>query len=427
MFWIPKPQNINITYFKLNFSNLSSVLILLIFIMFGYVNISFAQTKNLNMSIWTNFENKESFPNRQYPITKHNTSIGTSLLLNNGKLTSELNIGLAENQKIFFDGTYANYKFNKTSIGFGKVYRNWSFSPNTSLILSDYHRPASSIYLKTTNKQSSNVLLSWAGPWSFEVFNAFLKNNLGPRDSMLLGIRTIISPFSNLKIEFLKNSQWGGDGYGKNLSSLLTAAIGNTNEGLHSSINQMAGIGFEYNLNPNGQPFLLYGQYIGEDESGNLPSCFMNLTGFEWDNSISGLNTKLGFEFIDTRIDTSSGGNCGANTAYNNGIYNYTNYDNVIGAPIDTEGKSIGIKSSVELKSNLFLSYSLKNVLINDANWSDHRLSSSTQSGWLNSFNIIFEKNKLNLGARISHQNFTLDKIKSTKGLSAGLYSSITF
>ena len=47
--------------------------------------------------------------------------------------------------------------------------------------------------------------------------------------------------------------------------------------------------------------------------------------------------------------------NCGPNTMYNNGTYDYINYDTVLGVPIDTEGTSLEIFGQSQVNNNLAL------------------------------------------------------------------------
>ena len=62
------------------------------------------------------------------------------------------------------------------------------------------------------------------------------------------------------------------------------------------------------------------------------------MAGLEWTAPKMKFPTTLTIEAIDTRVKNSTHGNCGPNTMYNNSVYDYINYETVLGAPIDTEG-----------------------------------------------------------------------------------------
>ena len=76
--------------------------------------------------------------------------------------------------------------------------------------------------------------------------------------------------------------------------------------------------------------------------------------------------TTVSIEAIDTRVKTSEHGYCGPNTMYNNGVYDYINYDTVLGVPIDTEGTSLEFFGQSQLNNNLSINYSTKFLNIND-------------------------------------------------------------
>ena len=94
----------------------------------------------------------------------------------------------------------------------------------------------------------------------------------------------------------------------------------------------MAGFGISYTMPTKEIPLRIYGQAIGEDEAGNLPSCFTYLAGIEWTNTKIKYPTTVSIETIDTRIDKTRNGFCGPNTMYNNSTYDYTNYGKVNGS-----------------------------------------------------------------------------------------------
>ena len=173
--------------------------------------------------------------------------------------------------------------------------------------------------------------------------------------------------------------------------------------------------------------YRFYGQAIGEDESGNLPSCFGWMTGVELSLPEFKYPTVTTFEIVDTRVKKSSNGNCGANTMYNNGNYDYTNYGTVLGVPIDTEGVSIELFGQSQISNNLSINYSASLITINDKNFSDHRLSSKRNTGNLISLGISWKKNKFKLNGNVGYQNINLDKSNITKGAMFNLFSSINF
>lgn len=315
------------------------------------------------------------------------------------------------------------------TLGAGSVDRNWSFSPKTSLILSSNARPVKSIYLSFNNEMGfQSEYVSWLGPTSIEFFNGITEGPLNPKESMLIGTRIVIKPLKKLNIELFRTAQWGGEGYNHNLNSFLnTLSMQDTNVGKNEHVNQLAGIGLSYNLNTLQSPILLYSQIAGEDESGNLPSCLIYLAGIQWEGSLFNLPTTFGIETIDTRVGRTKNGFCGVNTAYNNNTYKYTNYGKVMGVDIDTEGKAFEIYGNTLFQNDLSIDYSYKNITINDADWSLHRLSSSRETGSISSIGLVKKSGNIKLTGQIRYHSLSLDKSNIKDGVNIASILSIKF
>jgi len=339
---------------------------------------------------------------------------------------SQLALNYVEYNNLTLDRSYLQFNKGIATYGVGKVDRHWSFSNNTSLILSKNARPFESIYLKLENKFGYDWLPSKAN-WSFEAFNGFTKGSLNKSEAMLLGIRGIISPFKGLDFELIQTSQWGGDEYSNGISALGSAIFFDSNEGSNRNINKMAGFGISYLIPISIMPLRIYGQTIGEDEAGNLPSCYAYLAGLELINTKIKYPTIIGIELLDTRIDTTTHGHCGPNTMYKNNIYNYTNYGKTMGAAIDTEGTSLGLHVQSQISQKINIKFTTKSVVINDNNWSGHRLSSKRQSGLINSFGVSWITNNISFNGDIYNQGFSLDKGNIKSGYGFGFSSSISF
>ncbi|MDB2332755.1 capsule assembly Wzi family protein [Amylibacter sp.] len=341
-------------------------------------------------------------------------------------LSSKIALNFDKHNNLTFDGSYIEYTHGITTLGFGSIDRQWSLSNNTSLILSHNARALKSIYLKLDNKIEYKWL-PYIPSWSFEIFNGFTEGSLNGRKSMLLGMRAILSPNERLNIELVQTSQWGGDGYSNGRSALASALIFDTNNSKNSNINKMAGFGISYTMQGNIIPLRIYGQAIGEDEAGNLPSCYAYLAGLEVKAAKIKYPTIVSIEAIDTRVDKTSNGYCGPNTMYNNSIYNYSNYGKAMGAEIDTEGTSLGLHIRSQISQEINIDFTTKAVVINDNNWHDHRLSSKRQKGLINMLGVTWTKNNINLNGSIYNQGFSLDKASIKNGHGISVSSTIKF
>ena len=112
---------------------------------------------------------------------------------------------------------------------------------------------------------------------------------------------------------------------------------------------------------------------------------------------------------------------------YNNGTYNYTNSGKTMGAEIDTEGTSLSVFIRSEISQEINIEFTTKSVVINDNDWSKHRLSSNRQSGFISSLGVSWVKNNIRFNGDIYNQGFNLDKANIKSGLGVGFSSSILF
>ena len=399
--------------------------LIFIFITFS-IHPIFAQKQPLRVSTFLAYHSenfldlKNSLRLSDKGISKFNIKYDTD------NSASQLALNYDGNNNFNLDGSYFQYTKGIATYGVGAVDRHWSFSDNTSLILSNNARPFESIYLKLKNRFGYDWLPSKAN-WSLEVFNGFTEGSLNGSKSMLLGMRATLSPVEGLDFELIQTSQWGGNEYNNGISSLGAALFFDTNKGSNSNINKMAGFGISYLIPSNIMPLRIYVQTIGEDEAGNLPSCFAYLAGLEWTNAKITYPTIVGIEAIDTRLDTTTNGNCGPNTMYNNSTYNYTNYGKTMGAAIDTEGTSLALYVRSQISQKIDIEFITKSVVINDNNWSGHRLSSNRKSGLINSLGVSWVKKNISFNGNIYNQDFNLDKANIKSGYGVSFSSSIIF
>jgi len=343
-----------------------------------------------------------------------------------GNTVSQLAFSYDGHNNFILDGSYLQYTSDILTFGVGSIDRHWSFSDNTSLILSKNARPIKSIYLKLENRFNHYLLPSEAS-WSFETFNGFTEGSLNNSSSMILGARATLTPILGLDFELIQTSQWGGKGQSTGISALGSALFLDSNAGSNSNINKMAGFGISYTFPTKLMPLRIYGQAIGEDEAGNLPSCFAYLAGIEWKNIKIKYPTTVGIEAVDTRINRTTHGYCGPNTFYNNNTYDYTNYGDTMGATVDTEGKSLEFFGKSQISQNIDIKYSTKLVTINDKNWVNHRLSLKRQSGLINSLGFSWVKNNITFNGDIYSQNLSLKKANINSGYGVNFSSSIKF
>ena len=316
------------------------------------------------------------------------------------------------------------------SVALGAKERNWSFSPNTSLIWSQNARPVPALSIQRERAPSDSAWFGWMGHWSGEIVFGQLDGEQPDPNIQMFGARLVVNPLPGLDVELVRTAQWGGDGRPGGFDAFWDMLIGDSNQGSASGMdpaNQLAGVGLSYSLQGDLVPLRFYLQAIGEDEAGGLPSCFMYLVGAEWTGALGSTPTTVTVEGIDTIIEFTDGGFCGPATAYG-GQYNrgYSQLGSVMGAAVDTAGQSIGIDVLHEF-GDQSVGWGAKQVLINDIEAANHRLSSERASGVTGyvSYQRSIGQGRIITG--LSYQGFDLDNADLSEGLRAWLNYEFTF
>jgi hypothetical protein len=165
--------------------------------------------------------------------------------------------------------------------------RQWGPGWTGSLILDAAAAPLVAAGWRRAQPQASaHPWLRWMGPWSADVFFGRLFGHAEPNRPALIGMRLQVQPFDNFQFGLSRTLQWGGNGRRENLQSFLRGLVGWDNAGTHGVTddnepgNQLGGLDWRLSFGPERQ-WALYGQAIGEDENGYLPSAFIVQLGFD--------------------------------------------------------------------------------------------------------------------------------------------------
>lgn len=165
--------------------------------------------------------------------------------------------------------------------------RHWGPGWTGSLILDAAAQPLAAIgWRRPQARPSAHPLLQWMGPWSADVFFGRLTGHEQPTRPALIGMRLQINPVPPLQLGFSRALQWGGHGRPEGMSALTHALLGRENvgtDGIDASNdpgNQLAGFDWRWRFGPQARR-AFYGQLIGEDENGYMPSAYIVQVGLE--------------------------------------------------------------------------------------------------------------------------------------------------
>jgi hypothetical protein len=248
-----------------------------------------------------------------------------------------------------FDGSYLAGVLGNWIFSAGAVDCWWGPGWDSSLILSNNARPVPAVtLLRNYSDPFKTWWLSWLGPWHFTTFMGKLEEDRCVPNTLLWGARFSFKPFRCLEFGLSRTAQWGGDGRPKDFSTFSKLLIGQDNRGINLAVedepgNQLAGFDFRWNHSFFGLPYALYGQLVGEDESGMLPSRYIGLAGLEVSLPIAEKYRCLMYlEAADTRADVFNSQNR-YNYAYEHGIYRsgYRYYGRNIGSTFDNDTLAI--------------------------------------------------------------------------------------
>ena len=257
------------------------------------------------------------------------------------------------NYSISFDGTAIS-----APLGVGRIYasaerRHWGPSWTGSLILDAGAEAVPAIgWRKSDPTPFRTPWLAWLGPWSFDAFAGGLSQANGPQHAHLLGLRVQVMPLPGLELAASRTMQWGGSGRPESLQSLTQALLGHDNSnsapGTTSTEpgNQLGGFDARYTLALGDRRTLsIYGQGIGEDEAGGLPSHYLASIGVDAAFAVDATTVRLFVEHANTTLNGMFGTPI-LGSAYRHTIYldGYTQRGEPLGHPAggDVRLTSIG-------------------------------------------------------------------------------------
>lgn len=230
-------------------------------------------------------------------------------------------------QDVNVEGSYLAGKLWNQWLIAGQIPTYWGPGHEGSLIRGDASRPVYGFTMQRAEQQAFETKwLSWIGPWQYQAFAGQLDDYSAIPDAKLLGLRLTAQPLPYLELGASRILQWGGEGRSESFDSLWNAIKGNDNfyDGDLDKSNQIAGFDARLNLNHwSGVPISLYGQYVGEDEAGLLPSKKMYLAGVDYSSQFNNMPFQLYAEWADTRTNGDAQGISYNHRNYKDGYYQH--------------------------------------------------------------------------------------------------------
>ncbi|NVK20931.1 MAG: capsule assembly Wzi family protein [Kangiellaceae bacterium] len=288
---------------------------------------------------------------------------------------------------------------------------------DTSLILSNNARPVPALSIQRNYSDAfESPWLSWIGPWTFNAFIGQLESDRHVPHAKLLGMSVNFKPFNSLEIGLRRTAQWGGEGRPQNLSNFFNLLIGRDNcdelEGgcgadrSNEPGNQLAGIDFKWRIPTKKYYGSLYGQLIGEDEAGYLPSRKIYQFGYSTDFQLGDLDISSYIEYADTENEYRT------NLTYNNAIYRtgYRTELRSLGSTFDNDSQSVGLGLIATHKNGDKYKLKLTNVNMNsDGVGEEHSISTTNIKFNQIEFHYLNTTKYGLIGAQIEVKDKTID------------------
>ncbi|EPN2072484.1 TPA: capsule assembly Wzi family protein [Acinetobacter baumannii] len=230
------------------------------------------------------------------------------------------------------EGSYVAGKLWNQWIVAGQIPTWWGPGHDGSLIRGDASRPVYGVTMQRGVQDAfENKWLSWIGPWQYQLFAGQLDDYKAVPHAKLLGMRVTARPVPALEIGASRAIQIGGDGQPDSFKAYWNAVIGKDNGctenscvGEDNASNQLAGFDVRLQLQPLFNiPVSVYGQYIGEDEAGGLPSKKMYLAGADYSSMINNMPYQIYAEWADTRTNGDVRGISYNHHQYTDGYYQH--------------------------------------------------------------------------------------------------------
>jgi hypothetical protein len=240
------------------------------------------------------------------------------------------------------DGSYAAVVLGNWMLHAGYIDRWWGPGWEGSLIYGSNTRPIPSI---TVERNYSDAIdhpwLRWIGQFRVAATMGQLESSREDApDARFFGARVTWKPHRRVEVGLSRSAQWCGEGRPCGFETFWDLFTGNDNDQPleEQPGNQMAGFDARWSL--PFAPVAVYGQMIGEDEAGLLPSQYLGLFGVEFTGGFGDRSWRAHVEYADTACSFyDSNPNFGC--AYRNVIYSdgYQYYDRSIGHALDGDSE----------------------------------------------------------------------------------------
>jgi hypothetical protein len=252
---------------------------------------------------------------------------------------------------------YGKLAIGKAEIEVGKDSLWWGPGFHGSLLMSNNAEPFKMVKLSNPSPIELPWIFQGLGPFKAVWFLSQLEEDRPVPEPMLTGLRINFKPHPAVELGLSRAIIFGGEGRAKySLADYWKAFLGN-NENLpgNRENDQLAGFDASVLLPVEGllpaKSVKLYGDFIGEDEAGGLPSNFGKLFGAKFYDVLGKGTTDFTIEYANNHVPGKP------DVFYNHHIYQagYTYKDRIIGHYMGTDAEDLFLRLTHYVSSDVIL------------------------------------------------------------------------
>lgn len=267
------------------------------------------------------------------------------------------------------EGSYLAGQVGGQIIYAGQLAHWWGPGQDGSLIWSNAGTAIPGLGLRRGSERPFETpWLAWLGPWHYELFAGRMQHNVQVPGARAFAMRLRAEPLPGLELGASRMIHWGGPVGDNGPGALWDAFLGRANTDAEGGPvnNEIAGFDARYTWLAGGNPLTAYGQFIGEDETGKLPSKYIGLVGLQYKHVWRNTRLHWHLESADTMTRRLFGAGSKAGepgVAYTHGHYRDGMYHEglPIGHFLGGDGRVLALGLSlVPLDSPRQLRYSLR-------------------------------------------------------------------
>ncbi len=299
------------------------------------------------------------------------------------RLSPSWSTNAMDGKEFRLDGSFVSYLIGNWAVGLGAIDRWWGPGWESSMILTHSARPVPGVFLQRNHPTApESRWLSWIGPWQLTTFMGQLESDRVIDSPYLWGMRLNFRPLQSLEVGLSRTAIWGGDGRPTDLSTFYDMLRGDDNRTLaeredgisDEAGNQLAGLDLRWGQSIGVVRAALYGQMIGEDEAGGLPSRYIGMAGAEINARISGVDTRVSLEAQNSTVNFYDSNRKAGNIAYEHSIYKtgYRYRGRPLGASTDNDTRATTLRTQLHFQNGNSVTVGYSNLDINQDNSGRH-------------------------------------------------------